>query len=209
MKQEGGQLAAFFIAAAVSNKQQKSTRNTDRITFSYLGFRWCPEADSNHRHADFQSSEESNVNNQVSPEKYQDKAGTAGEPDTLAYFRTGNAAKKNPDALAGAIGADFDIQDWLEWVDNNLRRESTARALTRAVVNCDPEDRLLFLETLVDGLRAGMPSAVLSNVMQEAMFWSDAASRVELKAYCLACFNRLTPADQAGFLAHVERRAAA
>jgi hypothetical protein len=55
---------------------------------------------------------------------------------------------------------------------------------------------------------AGMPGAPLFTHLDEAGLWSDLATREELKAYCLASFERLSPADQSAFLAHVQRRAA-
>ncbi|WBU53341.1 hypothetical protein [Paracoccus sp. SCSIO 75233] len=69
------------------------------------GKSWCPEADSNHRHADFQSKEQSQYNKHIDLKKYQDKAGTSAEPDTSASS-TDLTANENPGALAGATGAD-------------------------------------------------------------------------------------------------------
>lgn len=54
-------------------------------------------------------------------------------------------------------------------------------------------------------LTVGAPIAPLFNAMEQARFWADLATRNELKAYALACFNRLPPTDQAAFLRHVQR----
>ncbi|MFN3275828.1 MAG: hypothetical protein ACK41U_14290 [Paracoccus sp. (in: a-proteobacteria)] len=115
--------------------------------------------------------------------------------------------KENPGALAGATGTEY--QDWLSWIDHNLIRESAARALARAVADCDPADRVPFLEPILDGLRAGMPMPLFGQIMAEANFWAGEASRAELKAYCAACYARLAPEDQAAFRSFIDGRAAA
>lgn len=117
------------------------------------------------------------------------------------------AAKENPGALAGATG--IDIREWLARIDHNLKRESSARALARAVADCDPADRLPFLERIVEGLRAGEPSVGFGPIMAEARDWAAWASRDELKAYCLAAYEAMSGRDQAAFLGHLDRRAAA
>ena len=123
------------------------------------------------------------------------------------YFALSNAENENPGALAGATGIDH--QDWLVWLDNNLKRESAARALSQAVADCDPADRLPFLETLIDALRQGEPSVGFGPIMAEARDWAAWASRAELKAYCLAAYEAMSGRDQAAFLGHLDRRAAA
>ena len=57
-------------------------------------------------------------------------------------------------------------------------------------------------------LSAGTPIAPLTSVMEQASFWADMVGRDELKAYMLACFNRLSDSDQAAFLGYVQGRAA-
>ena len=114
------------------------------------------------------------------------------------------AENENPGALAGATGDD--LKDWLSWIDHNIRRELTARALMEAVLACDPDDRLDLLERFYEALRPGFPITAFGSVMDEAMFWADHASPAERKAYTLACFNRMSPADQSSFLNYVQQK---
>ncbi|MDO5371098.1 hypothetical protein [Paracoccus sp. (in: a-proteobacteria)] len=66
------------------------------------------------------------------------------------------------------------------------------------------------MERLLEELRPGWPQVpFLCGLMEEAAFWADRASRAELKAYCLASYQRMTPADQAAFLGYVQQREAA
>ena len=119
-----------------------------------------------------------------------------------------NPANENPGALAGATGADRHSSAFT--ADDTLYRLRTARALAVAAAGCAPGDRVILLERLLEELRPGWPGAAfMGRVMEEAAFWADMASRVELKAYCLATFQRMKPADQAAFLGYVQGRAAA
>lgn len=90
-----------------------------------------------------------------------------------------------------------------------MRRQAKAHALIEAVLDCDRADRLPFLEAILDGLRGGMPLPAFGQIMAEANFWAEQASRAELKAYCAASFSRLSPGDQAAFLSFAQQRAAA
>lgn len=114
---------------------------------------------------------------------------------------------KTPALLADGTGAN--IQDWLSWVDDSIRREVAARDLAAATLDCDPSDRLELLELLHETLRRGFPITAFGSVMDEAAFWADGASPAERKAYCLACFNRMPARDQAAFLEYVQGRSAA
>lgn len=117
-------------------------------------------------------------------------------------------ANENPGALAGATGASAETIETTE--AHTLNRLRTASALACAVAACDPEDRVLFLERLLEELRPGWPQVpFLCGLMEEAGFWADRASRAELKAYCLASFQRMPPVDQAAFLGYVQQREAA
>ena len=76
-------------------------------------------------------------------------------------------------------------------------------------MDCDSGDRLIFLEAIIEGLRAGMPLPFYGRVMDEARFWATMATRAELKAYCAAAFARLTPEDQDAFRAFISQERAA
>lgn len=96
-----------------------------------------------------------------------------------------------------------------EQIARNMARQAKAHALTEALLNCDRDDRIPFLEAMLDGLRAGMPLPSFGQVMAEANFWAEQASRAERKAYCAACFASLAPEDQIAFRSFIaERRAA-
>jgi len=113
-------------------------------------------------------------------------------------------ANENPGALAGATGAD-DIG--LTFTTEEYRtRAIAATALGYAIANCDPEDACALMEAALDDLRAGMPIAPFGGIMDQARFWADMATRNERKAYAIACFDRLSAADQSAFLAHVGGR---
>lgn len=107
--------------------------------------------------------------------------------------------------MAGHITACADHES----LDRNMRREAQAHVLIEAVLDCDQADRLPFLEAILDGLRAGMPIALFGQLMAEAKFWAESASRAERKAYCAACFACLDREDQDAFRSFItERRAA-
>lgn len=86
------------------------------------------------------------------------------------------------------------------------RRERVSLAYAAALA-LDPDD---VRETAEAVLRsAGHPVPPLYHEADEAAFWADSASPDVLRAYALASFNRLSPRDQADFLAFVSRRTAA
>lgn len=78
-----------------------------------------------------------------------------------------------------------------------------------AVLACDPRDRIPLLERFIEAMRPGASIPAFSGIMAEARDWAAWASRAELKAYALASFEAMGPRDQAAFLAHIDRRAAA
>jgi hypothetical protein len=112
---------------------------------------------------------------------------------------------KNPGALAGATGAGnieqaFKTQEY-------RTRAIAASALGSAIAECHPADACILMQAaLADLLAERMPSAPFLGIMKSARFWAQWASVSEVKAYCLASFERLSAADRSAFLAHVGAR---
>lgn len=84
---------------------------------------------------------------------------------------------------------------------------SIAFAALRAL---DPEPRQQVFEAAHWGevTGAGAPMPPWLNIMDDARWWASLASRRERKAYCLAAFDAMPPADQSAFLRHVQREGA-
>ena len=93
--------------------------------------------------------------------------------------------------------------------DHYRKRAAAASDLCNAIADCDPADACEIMGAALADLSAGMPMAPLFGHMDQATFWASLASRPERKAYALATFLTLTPKEQAGFLAYVQRSGAA
>ncbi|MEQ3642360.1 MAG: hypothetical protein ABNH17_15000 [Paracoccus sp. (in: a-proteobacteria)] len=107
----------------------------------------------------------------------------------------------DPEARASA--SEVNMQSGQD-CDEYIRRDpATTRRFSDALVQFDPDDRLDVLEDAHEFLCAGMPVVLFGSIMEQATFWADRASRTERKAYLLACFNRLSGADQSAFFDHV------
>ena len=113
----------------------------------------------------------------------------------------------NLGALAGAT--EVKVENFWEWFDSNVKRQAGASRIIEAVLSCDPDDRVLFLETILDQIRPGWPKSFNIDVMEEAGWWADSATTPERKAYMLACYRRLSRADKESFLTYITGRAAA
>ena len=61
------------------------------------------------------------------------------------------------------------------------------------------------MEAALIDLGAGQPRVPLFSIMEEATDWADFANKAEVKAYALACYNRMSPAERTAFLAYVGR----
>ena len=152
---------------------------------------------------DLQSLKDLSVSNALRPKKYQDKPGTSGEPDTAGF----PASNENPGALAGATGA---VSNELAFKSEAYRhRLKSATALCHAIADCDPRDACEIMEAALADLRIGLPRAPFGSLMDEARVWAEFSNRSELKAYCAATFDAMTPDDQAAFQAYVQRQVAA
>ena len=93
--------------------------------------------------------------------------------------------------------------------DHYRKRAAAASDLCKAIADCDPADACEIMAAALADLSAGMPMAPLFGHMDQATFWASMATRPERKAYALAAFLTLTPKEQAGFLAYVQRSGAA
>lgn len=124
----------------------------------------------------------------------------AGSEDVLT-------AKENPGNAGGRSGAD--VQSTITSGEDNPGLPTYATAFVEAVVGLPPEDRLPLLEIAVDHFRAAEPIPPLFSYMQEARSWASLACRGELKAYCAACWERLSPEDQSAFRTFITQERAA
>jgi len=70
----------------------------------------------------------------------------------------------------------------------------------------DPDQAALVVEAAFD--KPDTPCVPLFSAMDEAAHWADWADYDSVKAFTLAGYNRLSPADQVDFLCHVTARAA-
>ncbi len=107
-------------------------------------------------------------------------------------------ANESPDALAGAIGANFVCETTVPNIYNN--RLNLASAAIRALADCHPDVRDEIIDRVIEKTRAGQPVPALFNLMNEARDWASWASRNELKAYGAAIVERLSPSDLAAFI---------
>lgn len=84
------------------------------------------------------------------------------------------------------------------------KHKSESRA-PAALPSCEPKRAGATGNTARAG--AGMPVAPLLGTIDEASFWADIASATELKAYCVACYQRLSPDDRRAFLEWAQKGA--
>lgn len=96
-----------------------------------------------------------------------------------------------------------------EQLARHMQREAKAHALIDAIIQFDRDERLSLLETLLEGMRAGAPLPAFGAIWAEANSWADDASPQERKAWCAACWSRMTAKDQAAFREFIEDARAA
>ena len=108
--------------------------------------------------------------------------------------------KENPGALAGATGADLEVCDRLE---SYRVRHIRATQLCHAIAACDPQDACILMVAALEDLSAGTPPPTIRKAMVEARDWAQDATPYELRAYGLACVERMTPEVLTSFVAHV------
>ncbi len=83
-------------------------------------------------------------------------------------------------------------------------------ALADAAAECPADIRARLLERLLEAYRPAWPQVpFLGGLMEEARFWADMASRAELKAYALACWEAMPEADRKAFIVYISGEVAA
>ncbi|MGA0613328.1 hypothetical protein [Paracoccus sp. KR1-242] len=101
-------------------------------------------------------------------------------------------------------------RDFWTWFDANAERQANASKVVEAVLDCDPDDRIRLLETILNTLRPGMPQFVVDElVVREAKEWVQIASMREQKAMLFAIRQSWSDAEMAPFLDWAQPKAAA
>jgi hypothetical protein len=173
-------------------------------------------------YTDLQSLRFPNEINAVGTKKYQDKARTAGEPDT-PYFS--DLPKENAANLAGPNGAklnkkqhiscDEDTPSWLSFASEFPKlasvygddlQERVQRAFD-ALSDLDPWQAEKVAAKVLSA--AGSPLPSFLGGMDDARFWASLASPSEAEAYGAACFEVMDSARLPDFLSFMQGRAVA
>jgi hypothetical protein len=128
-----------------------------------------------------------------------------GENAVLSNTETADSASKNPAATAIANGAKENPTSFASPY-YKMRAES-ATTLCLAIANCHPDDACQIMDAALDDLGRGQPRPAMFSIMAEATEWAEFATRAEIKAYALACFNRLSPTDRMALVAYTGGRA--
>ena len=145
---------------------------------------------------DLQSNIFQSKNNALGQNSYQDKAGTPSEHDTAQNSESDAPKTKNPDALAGAIGADLKKQasgkiGTSRSVEYSLRTKR-ATALCEAIREAHPDDARQVLTAALADLEAGKPKPSRQDkVREDAKWWASMATPLELMEYTRATLAQL------------------
>ncbi|WP_136685486.1 hypothetical protein [Falsirhodobacter xinxiangensis] len=104
------------------------------------------------------------------------------------------------------------------------RRMMAANRLGAAIADCHPDDACAIMAATLSDLTAGAPIAAVVDATEDAQFWADMATPIEIEAYLRACLLRMddmavalgewkrmmmalwlsfSPEDQASFLRRV------
>lgn len=115
-------------------------------------------------------------------------------------------------AIGHALALHTDVEAWRCLVPILVAKLTPyERGCLAVVCLAAAEDEQVFaiLESVVADRYAGSPLPPLIDSDTEALWWAEMANPAELKSYVTACFARLSPRDQSGFLAAATRRSAA
>lgn len=83
--------------------------------------------------------------------------------------------------------------------ERNISRQLASQRLVDALLDCAPEDRIPFLEILLEQMRPKPEPGMASPEIQQATEWAATASRREIKAHLLLGYQNLSPDDQESF----------
>ncbi|WP_299129589.1 hypothetical protein [uncultured Amaricoccus sp.] len=125
---------------------------------------------------------------------------------------TAEHANENPGALAGATGAEIEVSlngcDLTTSPDQPSTPAERAIAILTAWHALTDWEAVHFADHVFAQVRGHGPVPPFNSFLAEARQWADFTSPSELDAYALAAFDRMRPARQTAFLAHVGRIAA-
>jgi hypothetical protein len=158
-----------------------------------------------------QSNPVSSENKPVANQKYQDKAGTPGEPDTPSLKPKSSFSKLIKDRhkrAARMLGYVLTADNRPAWAAAALvwearldpaERYDLARSVMLAM---RPEDNEALVADLLSG--AGYPLPTFLDPLDDAQWWADTANPAELRAYALAAFMAMPQRDRLDFLEYVQ-----
>ena len=113
-----------------------------------------------------------------------------------------------------SLGHALTLADFEGWdgfttiISARLDPKERAALAWASLRSLDADDALNVAEAVLTGADYPLPPFLAP--MEDARWWADLANRRERKAYALAAYEAMSPADQAAFLDHVtDRRAAA
>lgn len=132
-----------------------------------------------------------------------------GKKNGLANCVSVDLTKENAASGASDHGVNnFVKRDILQSKEYQARLDS-ATVLAHAIADCDPRDACKIMAAALSDLSVGSPIAPFVSIMAEAREWAACASTPQHKAYAVACYNELSPRDQAAFYSHVSSGVAA
>lgn len=71
------------------------------------------------------------------------------------------------------------------------RRMDAAGRLAAAIGDCHPDDACAIMAAALSDLMAGAPIAAVLDAKEDAQFWADMATPIEIEAYLRACLLRM------------------